>query len=133
MLGLVHNAVTTKSGDVWEIINKISMLRQTVEMLDPNGDKQRAYEERFAWDFSLWYVEGYTKGKKPSNRMENLLQRICKELAPELKLIGSIAQRLQSDGWQAISDKSMQTMFENMSTRANQQEVAETAPVQEQQ
>jgi len=40
-------------------------------LLDEKGqfpeELQRAMEERYAWEGSLWYAEGYVRGIEPTN------------------------------------------------------------------
>ena len=120
IIGLVRQAAESGDGRVWRYISNIGVLRQTIDILNGGADEeqhQRACEERYAWEFTMWYIEGYTKGKQPTNRMQQMLNRTCGTLGKALELIGTVAERLQSDGWQAISNKSMVSMFENMNTR----------------
>ena len=121
ILKLIRNSIQTKDGRVWRQINSLGILRQTIDIINGNASDeqiQQACEERYAWEFSAWYAEGYTKGMQPTNRMQNLLNRTCHTLQDPLALISAVAEHLQSPNWQAISTKSATTMYEDMNTRA---------------
>ena len=87
--------------------NEVGAIRQTLDIInetagvDEKGEdrRQKACEERYAWEFSMWYAAGYTKGLAPKNGMQALVNKSMRSLGKALQLISTISARLQSPNW----------------------------------
>ncbi len=136
-------ALQTKQGDLWDRIQSEGVMYQTVDMLNNQRSSdlsQIACEERFAWEFSMWYAQGYTKGLQPNNFVQLILDRICGTLENALSLVSDTAEFLKSNGYENIqmgeNVKSPLRMFEQMRTNdrpvAQEKQKTETEQPQEQ-
>jgi hypothetical protein len=80
---------------------------------------QRAYEERFAQDFSVWVAEGYTKGKRPQNIIQRILNEACESLGRNnIKFISNFSKFLKSPGYEKYQFKGKESpirMFQDFS------------------
>lgn len=110
-----------ETNELWKQIQKKGILAETIDVINDNANPdqiQRACEERYAWEFGSWVAEGYTKGRKPSNVIEIILNRVCRTLGLEINLIVNTSEHLKSDGWELVKFKegenSPQKMFSQM-------------------
>jgi len=74
------------------IQDKNNMTLEQIEAFNKN--KQEAIEERWAWEFSNWYAEGYVKGYTGNNVIERILQRGCISMASALNGIQKLWEHL---------------------------------------
>lgn len=73
-----------------------------------------AVEERFAWEFSNWYAQGYIKGSKPQNIIERILNKACATLQGALNLLSDTNRYL--NGEDGYNGGEINSIFTNMST-----------------
>ena len=114
-------ALQQRKGDLWETIQAHGATQQTIDLLNGQSNpnqSQIACEERFAWEFSTWYAQGYTKGVKPTNIIQLILNRVCASLDMPLRLIADTSKFLHSNGYKDIQmdnlDKTPLQMFEEV-------------------
>jgi hypothetical protein len=65
-----------------------------VDLKNLTPQQQRAIEERWAWEMSQWYVEGYSVGVAPKNIIERIKQRGCESIAKDLNSLARIWQHI---------------------------------------
>ena len=81
-------------------------------------EQQIAIQERWAWEMSQWYIEGYIKGVEPNNIVERIEQRGCASIAPELNALLRVWEHIHHkdsgienvySGEQAVENKQEET------------------------
>lgn len=78
------------SQELWRRIREQGATSQTIDLLNNQTSYENrlaAVEERFAWEFSNWYAQGFAKGNEPRNIIERILQKACKSLQGALRLL----------------------------------------------
>ena len=98
--------------------------------------QRQAVEERWAWEFSNWYVEGYVKGYTGNNIIDRILQRGCKSMEDSLTCIQKLWEHLHhknSESETPIEDlyRSMNRQREQEQTQSTQEQT-QSNPEQEQ-
>ena len=86
------------SQELWDKIRKEGAVSQTLDIL--NGtNTEAAIDERFAWEFSNWYAQGYIKGNNPRNIIERILQKACHTLRGALRLLYDTDRYLNKENY----------------------------------
>jgi len=70
---------------------------QTLDILNNGANAKEAIDERFAWEFSNWYAQGYIKGAKPRNIIERILSKACASLQGALNLLSDTHRYLNNE------------------------------------
>lgn len=101
--------------------------KNIMKLMDKNGilpmDLQVAMEERFAWEGSLWYAEGFTRGQQPRNIIERILDRVCRSLGDALGLVWDYSERMEKSQELVLNGKKINynpiSSFANLSLKNN--------------
>ena len=114
LIEALTNRESQTSQDLWEKIKREGAVQQTLGIL--NGQNYGlAVEERFAWEFSNWYAQGYVKGAKPRNIIERILSKACASLQGALNLLYDTDRYLNGD--KGYNGGDINNIFTNMSTQ----------------
>jgi len=86
------------SQELWDKIRKEGAVLQTLDILNGTNTED-AIDERFAWEFSNWYAQGYIKGNNPRNIIERILQKACHTLRGALRLLYDTDRYLNKENY----------------------------------
>ena len=100
------------------IQDKNSMTLEQIEAFNKN--KQAAIEERWAWEFSNWYAEGYVKGYTGDNVIERILQRGCVSMASALNGIQKLWEHLHRRN--SENETPVEDLYRGMNSTRNEVE-----------
>lgn len=100
------------------IQDKNNMTPEQIEAFNKN--KQAAIEERWAWEFSNWYAEGYVKGYTGNNVIERILQRGCVSMASALNGIQKLWEHLHHRN--SENETPVEDMYRGMNSTKNEVE-----------
>jgi len=140
--GYLLEALTNKgvggsldSRGLWAAIQSQGATRQTIDILNGHRNPKNmadAIDERFAWEFSNWFVQGYARGAEPHNVIERILQRACQSLGGALNLLID-TDRYLNNKETGYNGGEVNEIFKRMSaTKKDFGQVQQAQPVQAQ-
>jgi len=111
---------------LWAKIQMQGATRQTIDILNNHRNAQNmadAIDERFAWEFSNWFAQGYIRGSEPRNVIERILQKACMSMGKALNLLADTKRYLDGD-----QSREVNRIFTNMSATKKDYGQVRTAP-----
>jgi hypothetical protein len=93
------------------VITFLNAEQNGVDINHLTADQIEAIDERWAWEFSLWYSEGYLRGVEPKNVVQRIYQRGVQSLERELNMLNRL--------WEHIHHKDNQDIESLYTDRMN--------------
>lgn len=92
-------ALGSKNNNLWDEIQKSGILYQTLDCINESKDPagfQKACEERFAWEFTSWYFNGYTKNVQPRTLVQKIVDTVMRSMNQAIRLLTDTQAFLES-------------------------------------
>lgn len=92
-------ALGSKNNNLWNEIQKSGILYQTLDCINESKDPagfQKACEERFAWEFTSWYFNGYTKNVQPRTLVQKIVDTVMRSMNQAIRLLTDTQAFLES-------------------------------------
>lgn len=92
-------ALGSKNNNLWNEIQKSGILYQTLDCINESKDPAgfpKACEERFAWEFTSWYFNGYTKNVQPRTLVQKIVDTVMRSMNQAIRLLTDTQAFLES-------------------------------------